>query len=107
MEFFQVMHKELIRNFSNIKRFPYGVLLIPKGETVPVSEAIPFHINFLKNVKTAGVAVLLSESTIVNTATALCQLIYGQANIEHQCFMQRDEALTWLDAQIEKHSKTS
>jgi len=105
MEFFLLMHKRLLSFLPQIQDIRYGVLLIPIGETLPVPEAVDFHIRFLKYVRTSGVAVLLSETSVAGATRAICHQVYSASNIEHEFFMEEKEASAWLMNQINQAEK--
>lgn len=105
IEFFHLLHQRLAEFAPQLKNKAYGVMLILIGEALPVAEAVEFHIQFLKRVRTSGIAVILSKTSAVGATEAIFQHMYGSAQIEHQFFMDKKEATAWLINQINQAEK--
>ena len=102
MEFFDMLHRELIRSFQQLQQCPYATLLTPVAETLAVSEAVDYHIQFLKQAKTTAVAIVLSESEFASSTQRLCHDVYRRAGLTHAFFDDTDSARQWLQQQLQQ-----
>jgi len=100
MEFFDMLHRELIRSFQQLQQLPYATLLTPVGETLGVNEAVDYHIAFLKHAKTTAVAIVLSESEFAGATQRLLHDVYRRAGLTHAFFDDEDSARQWLQQQL-------
>ncbi len=100
IEFFHMLHQDLISAVKQVNPSNYAVLLITAGEAIGTAEAMEYHINFLKQGNTKAVAINLACSDVPSSTENLCRIAYQAANLKHEFFLDNNKAMSWLKKQL-------
>ncbi|GAA0810307.1 hypothetical protein GCM10009111_00970 [Colwellia asteriadis] len=96
IEYFHLLHQDLIAAVTLVDFNNYAVLLVPLGEAISVAEALDYHVAFLKKGNTKAVAINLAGSDVPNSTKSLCTKAYEQAGLNFKFFTSDEEAKQWL-----------
>ncbi len=100
LEFVEQLHLEVIEKLQGVNIDNFGVLLLPRGEALAVSESIGYHTEFIRQAKNKAIAVDLEFSTIPSLTKSLLKKVYQAAGMNHEFFDDRQSAEQWLKEQL-------
>lgn len=100
IEFFHILHQDIVSAIKQVGHSNYGVLLIPIGEAIGTAETMDYHIDFLKQGNTKAVAVNLALSDVPVSTENICRIAYQAAKRKHEFFLDNDTAKLWLKKQL-------
>jgi len=100
IEYFQLLHNDILTAVEKVGRENYAILFIPIGEAICTHEVINFHINFLRQGNTKALAVNLSLSEVPNTTESICRRAYEKVGLTFDFFNDNEQAKVWLESKI-------
>jgi hypothetical protein len=100
IEFFHILHLDLISAVKQVDSSNYGILLIPIGEAISTAETMDYHINFLNQGGAKAVAINLARSDVPSSTENICRIAYQAANLKHDFFLDNETAMLWLNKQL-------
>ncbi len=100
LEFYNELHSKLLSMGDQLNVDNYAVILILRGESSIIQEALDFHVEFLKKTNTKAIAVVLKWCEMSSIAELMCHKAYSEANINYQFFENSHDAKNWLTNDI-------
>jgi len=101
IEYFTVLHNNIIIAIKDNDLKEFAVLLIPYGEAIGVYGALEYHVNFLRQGNVNAIAINLANCDTPQSTESLCRIAYEAAGFEHEFFYEDEPALAWLKKQFD------